>query len=406
LDKPCAIYATIEVDGRKSCPFSTKLKVPQKYWNTPGNKKIQPSSKEYLVSETFLFAKKVNDQLNYIRKYSDEARNILEHLEQAVTPEAIKDLITKPKAPVVVKKYIDVLDELRVTLTTKKRKKSTMDNYRTRRNNINEFLTAKGFEKLTVGEFRFRHFEECQLWMFDQMSDEGGPRWNKNTINKHLTLVNQVLNYAINKGYIKSNPIGQMGLEYDPTKPPQYLVSDDRKRIFDCSMKSLEKERDISVFLMYTGLSHTDYMSLKDKHLFRLPTGEWFIKKERDKSEIYSIIPLLTQAHEIVKKYGSVSRLPRLHLSDFNKALKILGEISQAPFPLSTSVFRETFSSMMENEFMVPDRVIMFMVGHTNPKQLRNYSSVHPARVLHELKKNDVDIPFNLEIYKELVKAS
>jgi integrase len=242
--------------------------------------------------------------------------------------------------------------------------------------------------------------------MFDQMSDEGGPRWNKNTINKHLTLVNQVLNYAINKGYIKSNPIGQMGLEYDPTKPPQYLVSDDRKRIFDCSMKSLEKERDISVFLMYTGLSHTDYMSLKDKHLFRLPTGEWFIKKERDKSEIYSIIPLLTQAHEIVKKYGSVSRLPRLHLSDFNKALKILGEISQAPFPLSTSVFRETFSSMMENEFMVPDRVIMFMVGHTNPKQLRNYSSVHPARVLHELKKNDVDIPFNLEIYKELVKAS
>jgi integrase len=108
----------------------------------------------------------------------------------------------------------------------------------------------------------------------------------------------------------------------------------------------------------------------------------------------------------VITKYQGIKNLPRPDISDLNKTLKILGEVCQAPFSLSTSTFRETFSSMMENEYMVPDRLLMFMMGHTNPRQLRNYSTVMPARILHELKKNDVVIPFNIDVFKELVKAS
>jgi integrase len=62
------------------------------------------------------------------------------------------------------------------------------------------------------------------------------------------------------------------------------------------------------------------------------------------------------------------TKLQQPDISKLNKALKPLGEIVKAPFSLSTSTFRETFSGMMENEFMVPDRLVTFMMGHTNPR--------------------------------------
>lgn len=407
-EKRCVIYATIDVDGRKSIPFSTKLKIPAKYWMALEDKKqkIKASTYERPVSSTYTFSENVNEHLIAIQKFAHEAKGILEAMELEVTPDAIKDLIVSPKPIRPVKKLIDVIDELRDDLEELGRAEQTMKNYRTRRNNINSFLEAKKLTKLTISDFRFKHFTQINKWMTQEKTEEGELRWARNTINKHLTMVSQCLNFAVNMEYIQSNPLGLLALEYDASKPPQYLEADARKRIFDCALLSLSRERDVSVFLYSTGLSYTDYLSLGDEHLMRLPAGQWFIKKERDKSSIYSLIPLLPEAQELLTKYGGVAKLPRLDISDFNKALKILGEVCQSPFTLSTSTFRETFSSMMENEYMIPDRLLMFMMGHNNPKQLNNYSNVHPARILHELEKNDIVIPFNLEAFKDLVKAS
>ena len=149
---------------------------------------------------------------------------------------------------------------------------------------------------------------------------------------------------------------------------------------------------------MHTALSYTDYVSLGTEHLVTLPNGEQFLKKARNKTKIYSIIPLLPEALAVIGRWGSIEALPRPDLSDLNKALKILGESCGVGISLSTSVFRDTFSSMMENEFMLELRVIMVMMGHTNPRQLRNYSLVQPGRILHELRKHQAEqLPFRLE---------
>lgn len=407
-DKPCVIYAVIDVDGRKSLPFSTKIKVPAKYWMTEGDKKakIKPSTKELPVSESYAYASKVNEHLHSVRKYADEARGVLQAMDMVVTAEAIKELIINPKPLRPQKTIIEVIDELRADLVEKGRRKATMLTYRTRRKNIKTFLTENFLSKLTIDQFRFHHFSKLQSWMTNRLDEGGSPQWGRNTINKHLTLLNQILDFAVNMEYIKHNPVGLMGLEYDQSKPPSYLQADDRARIYDCTLKTLATERDIAVFLYNTGLSYTDYESLRDDHLMRLPSGQWFLKKPRDKSDVYSLIPLLAEAQEVIQKYGSIAELPRPDISDLNKSLKVLGEVCESPFSLSTSVFRDTFSSMMENEYMIPDRLLMFMMGHTNPRQLRSYSRVHPARILHELDKNKIKIPFSLDKFKELVKAS
>lgn len=404
-DLMCSIYAEISCNGERTTAFSTKLRVPVKYWMAVGKKGIKSSTQEKLISPSYALADELNEQLIQLQKLVYQGVQLLDTMELPVSANAVKNLILNPQPLRPAKKYIDVVDEL-IAVLKQKRKKNTMLTYRTRRKNIFTFLEKNGYSNLYINDFRFRHFEEIQLWMIEQENDNGTRQFCNNTINKHLTLVNKVLNYGVNKEYIQANPIGELGLEYDQTKPPQYLLPPDRKRIYDCPLPSLKIERDLSVFLYNTGFSYTDYLSLNDNHFFRLPSGEWFIKKPRDKSDVYSIIPLLSQAHEIIKEYGSVRKMPRPDISDLNKTLKILGDVCQSPYSLSTSTFRETFSSMMENEYMVPDRLLMFMMGHTNPRQLRNYSSVMPAKILHELKRNQIVIPFNLDIFKELVKAS
>jgi hypothetical protein len=49
------------------------------------------------------------------------------------------------------------------------------------------------------------------------------------------------------------------GLEFKETKPTRYLQPGNRQRIVGIDMKSLEKEKDVAIFLMFTGLSYTDY---------------------------------------------------------------------------------------------------------------------------------------------------
>ncbi len=53
--------------------------------------------------------------------------------------------------------------------------------------------------------------------------------------------------------------------------------------------------------------------------------------------------------------------------------------------PLRASDFRETFASMLENEFMFEGRVVMVMMGHTNQRQLNSYSRLMPERIMYEL---------------------
>ena len=404
---PAPIYAQVDCEGSRSTAFATGMKIPSMYWLVPDQKngKLKSSTVAAPCSKSYYLADQINEKISSIRKSANDAKGVLQALDEDITADAIKALVTAKRKILPKIQFMSVLDELRVVLAIT-RVENTMKNYRTRRNNIKEFLLAQNDSKMTVDKFRYQHFEMMQSWMHEQKTDDGKPRWGRNTINKHLTLVNQVLDYAVNKEYILTNPIGRMNLGYDSPGEPQYLRADTRQRIIDCNLKSLEKEKDVAVFLMYTGLSYTDYLTLDDDHLFRLPAGEHFIKKERDKSEVYSIIPVLPEVQKVILKYRFISDLPKPDLSDLNKMLKVLGEHCKSPLSISTSTFRETFASMMENEYMIPDRLLMFMMGHTNIRQLRNYSNVMPERVLHELKKHDIKIPFDVELYKELVKTA
>ena len=395
-NKMCAIYAQINVEGRRGTAFSTKLKVPPRHW--------QPNDAESPVSPTYYRAAEINAKLLEMRTSMADYLTALAVMHDECSPETLKDLWQKGGfKPKKTPTFLTVLDELIDTKRQKGREGSTLTTYKTRKQNIEAFLKQKFRVDILISQVKYRHCQQLELWMKSQVQ-KGKPKYCQNNINKHITLIKQVLDHAVNEEYIIHNPIGRLFLDYDNAKPPVYLLPNEREKIENCNIKSLEKERDIAIFLYSTGLSYTDYLSLNSDHLLKAPSGEMFLKKPRDKSEIYSIIPLLQPARKIMAKYEGLDNLPRIDISDFNKTLKILAEVNGIPYRLKTSDFRDTFACMMENEYMIEKRTLMYMMGHTNERQLTNYSAVMPARILYELRKQMPNPqPLNLEIFNQLI---
>ena len=286
-----------------------------------------------------------------------------------------------------------MLEEVIAKKLKRRMTKNTIKTYVTRKNNIILFLKSEKQEGIKIDKVKFHFIESFEDWMREQVDEQGLDRFCQNYRNKHITLIRQCLDHAVDREYIEAMPIGKLNLEYDAPKEPHYLLPEQRQKIMDCKIKKLEKARDIAIFLMHTGFSYVDYKELKSSHLM-----EDGFKKARHKTKIFSFPPILPETQEVINKYGSIENLPKMDEHVLNRELKYLGAVlglteETLGYELSTQDFRDTFCSMMENEYMVETRTLMHMMGHSTMKQIATYSRMMPKRIKHDLEKQKIVLP-------------
>ena len=377
-------------DQPRDTAFSLKLRVPKKYWWTFTG---QASADGKWVDTEYYNADFINKKL---RETEQTLRNIYDVLDLLYPDEPITyDHIRRhydPNSSKIVKagncKTIPSLEQIyHMFFEEKQRRKGikelTQKSYRSRMNNIFQFFS----KKQGIDTIRHRDLDLFEKWLGEQKNEKGEPRFCRNYRNKHLTLVFDLVSFAVKKDYLQAMPLVALELSYESNKPPQYLLPQQREKLLTVEAPALVRARDIAQFLMYTGFSWIDYTNLKSEHL--MDDKCWRV--QRQKTDVWSMPILLPEAKAIIDKYGSIEKLPRPNDSDLNKELKYLAEFAGIAkdllHPLRISDFRETFASMLENEFMLEQRVIQVMMGHTNPRQIQSYSRLMPARILYELEQ-------------------
>ncbi|MES2517499.1 MAG: phage integrase SAM-like domain-containing protein [Bacteroidota bacterium] len=399
-EKNLTIKCQLEIEGKKrDVPFSTNYQIPYKYW---WNHVGKTAANGEWVSENYYKAETINRHLQKIERTFLDIMEVLHliHLPEDITYTMLRDYydpstqklreVRKDKA---TKTFIEVLDEVISKKLKKKMAKNTLKTYNSRKNNIVAYLKLRKIEDIKIDKIKYSVIEEFDDYMREQVNEDGSDRYCQNYRNKHITLIRQCLDHAVDKEYLDAMPIGKLNLEYDAPKEPHYLLPEQRQLIIDCKIRKVEMARDIAVFLMHTGFSYIDYKELKSSHLI----GEGF-KKARHKTKIFAFPPLLPEAQSIIEKYGSIENLPRPDDKDVNEQFKFLGAFvglheETLGYELSTQDFRDTFCSMMENEYMVESRTLMHMMGHSTMKQIATYSRMMPARILHDLRKQQVVLP-------------
>ncbi len=395
-----SVYCQLGIEGQlRDTPFSTDIRVPLEHWWTFKNK-AAPNGE--WISEDYYKAETLNRHLRKIdQTFLDimEVLHLMNHSED-ITYDMVRNqydpsitAIREVKKQKEIKLFLEVLDEVIAKKLKRKMTANTIKTYTSRKNNILAFLRKEKIEQIKIDKIKYTFIETLDDWMREQVDELGNDRFCQNYRNKHITLIRQCLDHAVDKEYIAGMPIGKLNLEYDAPKEPHYLLPDQRQLIIDCKVKKVEVARDVAIFLMHTGFSYVDYKGLQSSHLF-----EDGFKKARHKTKIFSFPPILPAAQEIINKYGSIENLPRPSDKDLNDALKYLGAFcglhnDTLGYELSTQDFRDTFCSMMENEYMVETRTLMHMMGHSTMKQIATYSRMMPKRIKHDLEKQKVILP-------------
>lgn len=415
-DKALTIKYQLEIEGQKrDTSISTSIKIPHKFWwaYKPNQLEAPPISDDgqpQFVINTYFEAEHINKKLMQIRQAYKEIFASLQILSND-NPSyyQLREMYDHENRGVkrkIIPRFLEVLDEMLVTYNKKRRwDKGTFKNYQIRRKNIETFFKAKRYSKLLVTEVKYKHIEELIDWMDLQTDEQNNQLYGQDHRNKHATCMKTVLDFAVNREYLPTMPVAKLQLEYSTPKPPNYLRRKERLIIENCDAPSVERIKDVAIFLMYTGFSYVDYMALTEDSLDGLC---W--KVQRDKSDIYALPPLFPQAAKIIEKYGGISKLPKYHISDLNKGLKHLGDFAKihektVGFSLSSSVFRETFASMLENEFMLDRKLIKFMMGHKHERQLNNYSTVQGGKIIHEMfKASDTQTNIVHQEYKHFIE--
>lgn len=180
------------------------------------------------------------------------------------------------------------------------------------------------------------------------------------TVAKELKMFKRVLKFAVDERYIDVNPfnikIKAEKLEYHPLTPQEIETMWNR----EINSDRIEKVRDLFIFQCYTGLSYCDMATLTKDDIV-----DGVIYKNRRKTDVKSIIPLLPISKAILEKYDY--QLPVISNQKYNQYLKALGDLCGCRMTLHSHLARHTYATLLLNKGVDMVTVSKTM-GHSNSK--------------------------------------
>ena len=198
-----------------------------------------------------------------------------------------------------------------------------------------------------------------------------------NTVVQRMKCLKKVLQYAVDEGYTKTSPFKMKmkidKLEYHPLTSEQINIIKNK----EITITRLLRIRDLFLFQCYTGLAYVDMASLKREDI-----KDGYIQKNRMKTSVKAVIPLLDGAKDILEKYNY--ELPVLSNQKYNSYLKELGDICGIEQTLTTHLARHTFATICINN-MIDINVIAKMMGHSSTRiTLSTYAHMQNNTVLQQ----------------------
>lgn len=220
------------------------------------------------------------------------------------------------------------------------------------KNRIASYLDSIGMNDINMADITPSWIEGFQTYCLKTLKN--------NTANKQLKMLKKIIVGAYNDGIISSNPfkltLREEKLEYHPLS-----LTDINKLINkDFDNDRLSKVRDLFVFQCYTGLSYADMATLTKDNIV-----DGVIIKNRKKTDIKSVIPLLDVAVEILERYDY--HLPILTNQKYNAYLAEIKTVCGIKQKLHTHLGRHTYATILiNNGIELP--VIAKILGHSTTK--------------------------------------
>ena len=305
--------------------------------------------------------KELNDRLQvFKKKCSDVILQMMEdgELNLKSIPELLKDSLIKSGT------FIDYARE-KFKLKVRTISKGTQQHYRIMFDFLEEWkglihftdITEKNIMKMDE-ELERRGLKECSRWNYHK-------------------LVKTFILQALQDGLIKKNPYVNLKIKRgNENGLTRFLTPEEFHRFERCDIpiQRLERIRDVFVFQTYTMMAYTDLANFNYKNCFVLE-GQMVYKAYRQKTKQEFVIPIVSPAMEILKKYDY--NLPIISNVTYNEYLKAAVLYAKIDKQVTTHWARHTGATMLLNEWKVPMHIVQHILGHASIRETeRTYAKV------------------------------
>lgn len=218
----------------------------------------------------------------------------------------------------------------------------------------------------------------------EQAQGSAPPLLSDAAVHNYHKCLRYLLSRAERVEKIASNPYNALRGEFKhgEKENTEYLTEEEMAAFMNLHPMAGTKmalARDLFVFQMYTGMAYSDAQAFDIKD-YKLIDGKWRSVGERIKTGVPFVNQLLPPAVEVLETYNM--KIPRIDLSDYNKALKALGMAAGIKTPLHSHLARHTFATyMLRNGVKIEN--LSKMLGHANITRTQRYAKVL-AQSVHE----------------------
>ena len=160
--------------------------------------------------------------------------------------------------------------------------------------------------------------------------------------------------------------------------------------------REAEQARQMFLFSCFTGLAIADMERLKFSHIQTAVDGRRYIRKERQKTKVESVVPLHPIAEEIlsrcqeeqtVKEEGDDLVFPRsCSRSVMNNKLSTVGKACGVRQRISFHMARHTFGTLSLSAG-IPIESIAKMMGHASISSTQIYAQVTDKKISEDMDK-------------------
>ena len=375
-DGAVPIYAKLKLDGQKT-ETATKKYIDPRFWDSTSQSAINHEN-----------ADELNKVLSAFRSKLDKAFLQLCVSGEDFTVEEVK-LLSQGEFVKKQKGIVEVMEEHNkhfLSLIPAKYSQGSYKNYKSTLKYLKEFVPAQ-YKKQDVPltQVNYAFLEAYYSFLLAKKNCKN------NGANKQIQRVKKVMNYALKHEYIATNPTATFSLTSDPvTKVILTNAEIDRLANLALHNQTMEKVRDVFLFQCYTGLAYADAYALAPEHFTVGDDGEKWIKKDRTKSKIAFMVPLLPPALLILQKYlrakqGDERILPVLSNQKMNQNLKLIQELAGIRKNLTTHLARHTFSTTICLANGVPIETVSKMLGHTKLATTQIYAKVLEGKIAEDM---------------------
>ena len=374
-DGKTAIFCRVTIDGRSTTMTTGEECLPAE-WNsglgTTGEKKI-------------------NQRLAAFRELVEKTYAEMLTKDGVVSAELLKNRLKGvASAPITLLAMSEVELQSVKACVGRSRSEGTYRNHTYSDKMLREWIESRGQKDMPIDAVTEEMFEEFRFYLKKQ-------RFAAKTVNRYLCWLSRLMYRAVSRRIICYNPFEDATYEKEERKI-RFLQKSDVDKLMALKVNDREAElaRQMFLFSCFTGLAISDMERLKFSHIQTTADGRRYIRKERQKTKVESVVPLHPIAEEIlsrcreeqtVKEKGDDLVFPRsCSRSTMNNKLITVGLACGIRQRLSFHMARHTFGTLSLSAG-IPIEGIAKMMGHASISSTQIYAQVTDKKISEDMDK-------------------